>query len=246
MELAASWQMGLFVTGAFAGGFTVGIAGFGAGPVALAAWLHILAPSVAAPVLALCVGVAQLQSFLVVRQSFDWHRVWPFLAGGLVGVPAGAAILLYVPGSLLSKCIGAFLIAYAVIFMVSRNRFQITSGGRPLDAAAGLGAGIACGAASLPGPPMSIWCNLRGWTKDVQRATAQPFNISMVIIVAIIYAFNGLMTTQVVGLALIAFPAIALGARLGVLAYRQINERQYRSLLLFMLLASGLVLVWPS
>jgi hypothetical protein len=238
--------MGLFVAGAFAGGFTVGIAGFGAGPVALAAWLHILPPSIAAPVLALCVGIAQFQSFMVVRQSFGWQRVWPFLAGGLVGVPAGAVILLYVSGDILSRLIGGFLIVYALIFIVARNGMQMTKGGRPADAAAGFGAGIACGAASLPGPPMSIWCNLRGWSKDIQRATAQPFNISMVIVVAMIYAWNGLITANVIGLALIALPAIALGARLGVLAYRRINEAQYRTLLLFMLLASGLALVWPG
>ncbi|NNE24509.1 MAG: sulfite exporter TauE/SafE family protein [Rhizobiales bacterium] len=245
MELGLSWEMAMFVAGGFAGGLTIGVAGFGAGPVLLAVWLHILPPAIAAPVLALCVSVGQVQSFLVVKKAFSWPRFWPFLAGGLLGVPAGAAVLLYVSGDLLSRMIGGFLVVYAVVFLMTRSTAHFKRGGRPADAAAGFGAGVACGAASIPGPPMNIWCSLRGWSKDVQRATFQPFNITVVLVGAIIYAWNGLVTANVIWLALIAVPAIAAGTRLGIMAYHLFDERQYRQLLLYTLLVSGVTLVWP-
>ncbi|MGI9465115.1 MAG: sulfite exporter TauE/SafE family protein [Aestuariivirgaceae bacterium] len=234
-----SFEMALFVAGALVAGFTTGLAGFGAGPVALAVWLHVLPPSVAAPVIVLCVGAAQVQSFMIVRSSFDWQRVWPFIVGGLVGIPAGTAILLYVSADMLARAIGIFLIAYAALFLVTRASARITGGGRPADAAAGFGAGVACGAAGLPGPPMNIWCSLRGWPKDVQRATFQPFNMAMVVAVSAVYAWNGLITAYVGWLALIGLPAIAIGARLGIAAYHRINDAQYRTLLLYMLLLAG-------
>ena len=246
MDVELSWQMLVFVTGAFSGGIAVGLAGFGAGPVLLAFWLHLMPPTLAAPVLALCVGAGQLQAFHAVRHAFQWQRVWPFLLGGLLGVPIGTAILLYVAADTLSRGIGVFLIVYAVLFLVTGKVARFTAGGRPADAAAGFGAGIACGAASVPGPPMNIWCSLRGWSKDVQRATFQPFNISVIVVVAIIYAFNGLISSKVIILALIALPFIAIGARVGLIAYRHIDESQYRKLLLFTLLLSGALLVWPS
>ena len=246
MDIAISLEMAIFVVGAFAGGFAVGLAGFGAGPVLLAFWLHLMPPTVAAPVLALCVGAGQFQAFYAVKDAFDWQRVWPFLVGGLIGVPLGTSILLYVSGETLSRGIGLFLIVYAIIFLLTGRIARFTAGGRPADAVAGFGAGVACGAASVPGPPMNIWCSLRGWSKDIQRATFQPFNISMIVVVAVIYAFNGLYSANVVWLALIALPAIAIGARAGILAYKRINEAQYRRLLLYTLLASGILLIWPS
>jgi uncharacterized membrane protein YfcA len=236
----------VFVFGAFAGGFAVGLAGFGAGPVLLAFWLHLMPPTLAAPVLALCVGAGQLQAFHAVRRAFEWQRVWPFLVGGLFGVPIGTAILLYVSGDALKQWIGVFLVLYAILFLVTGKVAKFTAGGRPADAVAGFGAGVACGAASVPGPPMNIWCSLRGWPKDVQRATFQPFNISVIVVVAVIYAFNDLITMRVVTLAAIALPFIAVGARMGLIAYRHIDEAQYRMLLLYTLLGSGVLLVWPS
>ena len=244
MELALTGQMLTFVVGAFVGGLTIGLAGFGAGPVILAVWLHILPPAVAAPVLALSVAVGQVQAFWEVRSSFQWSRVWPFFAGGLFGVPLGTFALLYVSEGLLTRIIGVFLVIYAVILLTTGIVASFTRGGRPADAAAGFGAGIATGAACLPGPPMNIWCSLRGWSKDVQRATFQPFNICVVIYVALIYTGNGLVGANTVWLALIAIPAIAIGTRLGVLAYRRIDETQYRKLVLLLLLASGISLFW--
>ncbi len=239
MELGLSSEMVLFVAGALVAGFTTGLAGFGAGPVALAVWLHILPPMVAAPVIVLCVGAAQVQSFMIVRSSYDWQRVWPFLAGGVLGIPAGTAILLYVSADVLARAIGIFLIAYAAVFLLTRTTVRITDGGRSADAAAGFGAGVACGAAGLPGPPMNIWCSLRGWPKDVQRATFQPFNMVMVVTVSAVFALNGLVTANVAWLALIGLPAIAVGARIGITAYRRIDDAQYRTLLLYLLLFAG-------
>src|SRR3546814_3544223 len=50
-------------------------------------------------------------------------------------------------------------------------------GGRPSDAAVGVGGGILGGFAGLSGPLPLIWLQLRGGPSAEQRAVYQPFNL---------------------------------------------------------------------
>jgi uncharacterized membrane protein YfcA len=45
-----------------------------------------------------------------------------------------------------------------------------------------------------------------------------------------------------VGLAFVCLPATILGAYLGIRMYGRVNEKQFRALVLWLLLASGIVL----
>ncbi len=244
MELLSDIGLAMFIAGSLLAGFTLGLAGAGAGPVALAVWLHFLSPSIAAPVLLLCVGGAQVQSFLVVRKAFDWHKLVPFFIGGLAGIPLGLAILLRVSPEVLTRGIGAFLIVYTTYLLAARRTVTMERGGKLADGGAGLAAGVACGAAGLPGPLITLWCSIRGWSKDVQRATFQPFNFVIVIAGALAFALQGLVTRDVLLLAAIGFPAMLAGAMVGTRLYHKADDRQYRMIVHVMLLISGLSLVF--
>ena len=54
------------------------------------------------------------------------------------------------------------------------------------------------------------------------------------------YATQGILTTQVWGLALVCLPATLLGAYGGLRLYGRVDNRQFRYLVLWLLLASGL------
>lgn len=83
----------IVVLGALCGGFVNGLAGFGTGLLALGFWLHVVNPTVAAALVAACSVVGQAQSLFTVRRAVTWRRAWPFLAGGIIGVPVGVAAL---------------------------------------------------------------------------------------------------------------------------------------------------------
>jgi uncharacterized membrane protein YfcA len=58
-----------------------------------------------------------------------------------------------------------------------------------------------------------------------------------------VYVTQGAMTPQAWGLALICLPATLLGAYLGIRLYGRVNDQQFRTLVLSLLLASGIVLM---
>jgi hypothetical protein len=56
------------------GGVVTGLAGFGTGLTALAFWLHVVNPVVAAALVVACSVVGQVQSLYTVRRAIIWRR----------------------------------------------------------------------------------------------------------------------------------------------------------------------------
>ena len=67
----------MVTAGALAAGFVSGLAGFGTGLVALGFWLHAIDPVLAAPLVAICSVVGQVQSLVSLRRSVRLGRLEP-------------------------------------------------------------------------------------------------------------------------------------------------------------------------
>ena len=230
------------VLGALCGGFVTGLAGFGTGLTALAFWLHVVNPVVAAALVVTCSVVGQTQSLFTVRREISWRRAWPFLAGGILGVPVGTASLQWVAPQTLKVILGIVLVGYTGV-MLGLRRFPTTAwGGKVADGMVGFGGGALGGLSGLSGPLPTIWCGLRGWSAAAQRAVYQPYNLIILAIVLCTYIAQGTMTPDIWRLASICAPATILGTFLGIRTYGKVNDHQFRKLVLWLLLASGMVL----
>ena len=231
--------------GALCAGFTTGLTGFGTGLVALGFWLHVIGPQLAAPLVVICSVAGQCQSLIAVRRAFDLRRLLPFLAGGLAGVPLGVAALGWIEAGSFRLAVGLFLLAYSGAMLASRRLPVITWGGRAADAAIGLGGGVLGGAAGLSGPLPTIWCSLKGWSKDGQRAVFQPFNLAVLTWALVAQAWDGVLTAEVGRLTLVSLPGVLIGAWIGARTYGRIDDRRFRLLVLWLLFGAGLALTLP-
>lgn len=230
------------VLGALCGGFVTGLAGFGTGLTALAFWLHVVNPVVAAALVAACSVVGQAQSLFTVRRAITWRRVWPFMAGGVIGVPVGVASLRWIDPQTLKVFLGLLLICYTGVMLGVRRYPTVTWGGKAADGVIGFSGGALGGVAGLSGPLPTIWCGLRGWNADAQRAVYQPFNLTILAIALCAHILLGNVTEQVWELIFMCIPATILGAYLGIRMYGRVNDQQFRVLVLWLLLISGIVL----
>jgi len=88
---AAAYALLLF--GALAGGFVSGLAGFGTALMALGIWLYVLPPAIAVPLVLICSVIAQISTLPSIWKTIDFSVVWPFLIGGLIGVPLGTMLI---------------------------------------------------------------------------------------------------------------------------------------------------------
>jgi uncharacterized membrane protein YfcA len=182
----------MIVLGALCGGFVTGLAGFGTGLTALGFWLYVVDPVVAAALVVICSVVGQVQSLYTVRRAVMWQRTWPFLLGGLIGVPLGVTVLRVVDPKILKGVLGLVLVVYTSVSLGFRRLPTVAWGGRIADGVVGFGGGILGGVAGLSGPLPTIWCGLRGWRADAQRGVYQPYNLTILSVALMAYATQGI------------------------------------------------------
>ena len=82
----------IFLSGAFAGGFVSGLTGFGTALMALGIWLTWSRQHRGAAGTDLF-GRAQISTLPSMWRLFDFKLAWPFVAGGLAGMPIGALLV---------------------------------------------------------------------------------------------------------------------------------------------------------
>ena len=235
----------LLFVGALAGGFVSGLAGFGTALMALGIWLHVMPPSTAVALVLICSVIAQSSTLPSMWRSFDLSLVWPFVIGGLVGVPIGTLLVAHADPRVFKLSVGVFLLVFPVALYLSKP-LAIKLGGRLADAAIGVAGGILGGLAGLSGPLPILWASVRGWGKDERRGIFQTFNIAVLFAALCLQAAGGMIERQALWFAALAFPGTLIGSWLGARLYRVLSDRNFRDVVLGLLLLSGAGLVWSS
>jgi len=236
--------LAIVVGGTFLAGFTTGFAGFGTGLVASGLWFHALPAAMVPPLVALASVAAQLVGMMTVREAFNWRRVAPFLLGGVLGVPPGVAALTAVSPVVLKLFVGVFLTAYAMYQLGNRIRWHIGQwGGGIADGIVGLGGGLLGGFAGLSAPLPVMWLQLRGGSRQQQRALYQPFNMVVLALASLGMAVSGQVTADVVWVSVLCLPATLIGAWIGARVYVGVSEQTFQRVVLSLLLLSGLILI---
>lgn len=236
----------ILIVGALAGGFVSGLAGFGTALMALGIWLYVLPPKMAVPLVLICSIVAQSSTLPTFWRSIDFKLVWPFVIGGVAGVPLGTVLVEHADPGVFKLSIGVLLLIFPTALYLNRNPIPFRFGGRIADAAVGFAAGILGGLAGLSGALPTLWASLRGWGKDERRGIFQTFNWTVLSVSLCLQAGTGLVTRDVLWLALFVLPGTIGGAWLGARAYRALSDRNFRDVVLGLLFLSGIGLVWSS
>ena len=240
--------LGLFLLAAFIGGFASGLAGFAMGFIVSAVWLHLITPI---QTTTLVVGYSlwtQGYGVWKLRHSLSWRNVAPFIVGGTIGVPIGTLLLTYIDPAYMRSGVGLLLVVYG-IYGLAQPAFKPLQAGVAPDGGIGFLNGVLCGLTGLPGFIITVWCQLRGWTKDVQRAVFQPVMLAASVATGIALSFTDAMTAETLKLYLLGLPAMLAGLWLGFKLYGTLDDVAFRKVILVLLLVAGLALMvaqgWP-
>ncbi|MBS0244916.1 MAG: sulfite exporter TauE/SafE family protein [Proteobacteria bacterium] len=236
----------IVVAGALAGGFVLGLTGFGNGPTAYGFWLHVLPPQLGAPLAALGSVLGNVLMLRGFRHAMSPKRIVPIIAGGLAGVPVGVWLLTFIPANAFRLFGGLFLAAFSLVSLAGGLRWRVPDNTPGRDAAIAFTGGIFGGLASLSGPIMTLWCGMKGWTPDEQRGAYQPYNFAILAAAFVGFAVAGFLTLEFVSTAALSLPATLIGVWHGRRCYGRIDANQFRRLVLVLLTASGLLLVAQS
>ena len=236
-------ELPLFLLATFAGALVAGLSGFAFGLVASGIWLYLLTPLQTATLIIAFGLIVQGYSVWKLRGALDWRRLWPFVVGAALGVPVGVGVLAWASPTHVRTGVGAFLVLYSLYALLRPAIPAVKAGGATADAGIGFLNGVLGGITGLAGILVTIWCGLRGWPKDAQRAVFQPVAVAIFAMSAFWIGVRGAVTPEVIKLFLIGLPALFAGTWLGMKLYGRLDETAFRKIVLALLLASGVLLI---
>jgi uncharacterized membrane protein YfcA len=239
------WVLGFFLLAAFLGGLASGIAGFAMGFVVSGIWLHIITP-IQTTTLIVGYGLwTQGYGVWKLRHTLTWRQVAPFIIGGAIGVPIGTMLLTSINPAYLRTGVGVLLVLYS-IYGLAQPAFNPIKAGVAADASIGVLNGLFAGVTGLPGLIVTIWAQLRGWPKDVQRTVFQPVMLAAIVVNAVALSLAGAVTAETVKLYLLGLPLLLAGLWSGFKLYGKLDDAAFRKVILLLLLLSGLALIVPA
>src|SRR6516225_3986688 len=132
----------LFLLATFAGAFVAGLSGFAFGLVAASLWLYVLTPLQSASLIVGFGLLVQGYSVWKLRAALDFARLWPFVVGAVLCVPAGVSLLTWADPRSVRLAVGVILIVYS-LYAFFRPQLKLAIAVPPVtDAAVGFANGV--------------------------------------------------------------------------------------------------------
>jgi uncharacterized membrane protein YfcA len=238
-----SAELLLLVTGAVLAGLVQGISGFAFAMVSMSVWVWGIEPRVAT-VMAVFGGlVGQLLSVFTVRRGLRLPVLMPYLAGAMAGAPLGVWVLPYLNPAVFKLVLGLFLVTCCPAMLLVDRLPRITAGGRLADVLVGSASGAMGGIGGFSGVLPSLWCTLRGYDKDVQRAIIQNFSLAALAVTMLGYMLTGAVTVDMLPRFAIVAAALVVPGMIGARLYVGLSGEAFRRLVLMLLSLAGLAMI---
>ena len=228
----------------FFAAFSKGITGMGFATtclpiIALAMGLEVALPLVLVPSVASNIIVQiEVGHF---RESI--RRFWPMLIAGMIGVAIGLALLTWMETDLAAAVLGVVLIVYGLFALKTPNLSLPPHLEKPLGPVAGLATGIVNG---LTGSQlMPVLPYLMALHLDRERFV-QAINCSFTLsslVMAVGLSKIGLMNTETALISAFGIVPVWIGLKLGGIVRRRLAPGLFRKLVIYMLMASGVMLL---
>ena len=197
IDLVAS--LGILGTGfvllvTFAAGVLRGYAGFGFALAAAPALSLILAPADMVPAVTVIALFGGLRLVVKVRHAADWPSTWLLLAGAVVGLPFGIAMLRHLPADLMRALIG--IVVLGSVLLLWRGFAISHAPSRAMRLGLGVISGLLNGSTSMGGPPVIIFFLASPAGAAAGRASLIIYFFFLSIVTLALAAFGGLLDLE--------------------------------------------------
>lgn len=218
-----------------------GIAGFGAGLIAVPTLALMLPLSLVVPLMALLDYIASLSHGLVNRDEIRWKELLPLIPFSLAGVVIALYFLTQSDALLLTKALGVFVILFALYTL---SGFTPKAGAaRGWGALAGLSGGMIGTMFGTGGPFYVTYFKARGLEKAAFRTTLAVTFLLEGAGRLVGFATSGFFDYEFLKLVAMALPFMAVFMYIGGHIHTRLTHTQFQRAISVLLIASGVVLL---
>jgi uncharacterized membrane protein YfcA len=232
----------LLTISAFLAALARGFSGFGSALIFMPLASTAIGPRAAGPLLLIIDGVAAVGLIPNAWRYADRRDVGTMSIGALAGIPLGAWVLIESDPLLIRWAIALFG-TLLLALLTSGWRYR----GKPtvaITVVVGAAAGVLSGAAQIGGPPIVAYWLSRPIKAEAVRANIVLYFAISSVITGTVYLAGGLLTSPVVGLALVTGPIYGLGLYAGSRMFGLASELTFRRMCLA-LIAAAIMLSLP-
>jgi uncharacterized protein len=201
---------------------------------------------VATPLAVLLSVIVALIVVVQDHQSIQISSALWLLAATLPGLPVGLLLLKAGHQEWLKAGLGALILIFALVSLVSRAPAHPRFGGRPWLLVSGFCAGILGGAFGMNGPPLVIYGAMRRWTPQQFRATLQAYFLPASLLGLFGYGAAGIWDREVTRYFLFALPVAVPAVFLGRAINRRLRGDSFQKYVYVGLAGIGLLLLVRS
>lgn len=218
-----------------------GIIGFGSGLVAIPLLALMLPLPLVVPMVGLLDYIASATHGVRHRESIAWREILPLMPFTLIGVATALYLFKALQAELLLRFLGGFVLLYALYSLLGR---EPAGGGtrRWAIPAGGLG-GLIGTLFGTGGPFYVIYLHYRGLTKIPFRATMATIFLLDGGSRILGYFLSGFYTRDVLVLAALALPVMAVSLYAGGHIHTSISQESFRRAIAISLIGSGMALL---
>ena len=236
----SDWQvLALSSAAIFLAAIVRGFSGFGFSLLAITAISLILPVSQIVPSIFLLEIAASLNLIPGIWREIHWRSLTWLMVGYVIGLPAGAYVLIYAPEAPTQIVLGIFVVGTAVL-MLRGFRLEETPGTRA-SAATGVASGVLNGAFGIGGPPVVLFYFSTPGAAAIGRASIIFFFLFTDLLGVGYFATQGIVTMQSFVQAALWLPALLVGVWIGAHGFRRMNEQVFRCWVLVILMALALL-----
>jgi uncharacterized membrane protein YfcA len=202
--------------------------GYGFSSVTVPAALLVYGARVLNPALVLLELFINGLALIVNRRSLSgvWPRMKPLLVGILPGVAFGSLLLARIDPGLLKLL--TFAVLLPVIMLQSVGMRRPIRNEKAFAGPMGVALGALYASTTVSGPPLALFFNNQGMTKESFRAALSIFRIAESTLTAVAYLALGMFTAPSLHLAARFTPSVLIGVPIGYLALRRIAPEPFR------------------
>jgi len=212
----------------FLGAFVNGALGYGFSSVTLPVALIYYTNKALNPALVIVEVILNGYVLFIHRKSVPnvWRRVFPIFFGLIPAILLGSYLLSVIRADVLKLFIYVILIPL-ILFQAAGIRWPIRSEKKFLPPL-GIGVGILYSLTTVSGPPLALFLNNQGFSKNDFKAALGLIRLIQAIMTASAYFYMGLYQKSHLNLSLFILPGILIGIPIGASVVRSVGTETFR------------------
>lgn len=231
--------MALYLSSCLVGALIQSISGFGFAIFMMSVIPNVMPYSVSAAVSGLLSMSTNAANVTRYRKYIDWKQILYPTIGYFAISFLVVSFLAGKSDTLLKRILGGVLVLLSIYFLFFSSSIHIQPTPRNGLIAGGL-SGVLGGLFSMSGPPMVVYMLSTGKEKEEYLGTIQVYFFLTNLYTAVLRAINGMITLQVVELALVGAVFSGTGFLIGVRLLRRIDAVTLKKIIYGFMAVSGL------